>query len=89
MKKKFEQGYLGKWTDLTPKRPAKDNLHQFNVGDVVVLTGTHPFKGERGEIVSFDFVGLHKREYRPKVRLFDMGDHEVYIMTDSDARVLK
>lgn len=54
------------------------------VGDLVILKGDHPFSGYKGEIVSFDLVmGIE----RPKIRLFDMQGHEVYVMKPEHMQV--
>lgn len=58
----------------------------FDVGQTVKLTGSHPFAGCIGTIISIERV---MGRDRPRVRLHDMGDHEVFVMTDSDAKVLK
>lgn len=56
------------------------------VGDTVELIRGHVWSGHRGEIVGFDVV-LGKR--RPKVRLYDVQDHEVYVMNEHHMRVLR
>lgn len=63
-------------------------LELFEVGQTVRLGGTHPFKGHMGKIVAFQKIGLRPNEVRPRVRLFDMHDHEVFIMVDSDAQII-
>lgn len=59
----------------------------FDIGQVVKLSGTHPFAGHSGEIVRLEKIDRYG--LRPVVRVYDMADHEVFIMTDSDARILK
>lgn len=62
------------------------------VGDTVELMGNHPFSGHKGEVVGFgEFGNLNTggKFKRPKIRLYDMGDHEVYAMKDSEVKVLR
>ncbi len=56
------------------------------VGDTVLLCGSHPFAGKKGEIVAIqEVMGLP----RPRVRIFDMQDHEVFVMRQGDLAVLR
>lgn len=56
------------------------------VGDTVLLCGSHPFAGHKGEIVAIqEVMGLP----RPRVRIFDMQDHEVFVMRQGDLAVLR
>ena len=81
-RKDVENKILGSFKSVKQKTVK----YQFDVGQTVELTGTHPFKGHKGEIVSLDQLGGFGT--RPRVRLFDMQGHEVYIMSSSDARIL-
>lgn len=84
--KKEKDDFFAGFEDITPK--SKKRPQAFEVGQTVKLIGSHPFAGHTGEVVSLEPVGLIKKTIRPRVRLHDMGDHEVFIMTDSDAKIL-
>ncbi len=82
----YEQRFYGSFVDLSPKK--KVERIPYEVGQTVLLQGTHPWAGHKGEIVSLDKL-KGTQMIRPRVRLFDTCDHECYIMADGDARVLK
>lgn len=82
--KKQKDDFYSGFEDITPKKRPQ----VFEVGQTVMLIGSHPFAGKTGEIIALQPVGLMKKTVRPRVRLHDMGDHEVFIMVDSDAKIL-
>ena len=59
---------------------------KLKVGQTVKLIGKHPFAGHTGEVVAIQPV-LGKN--RPRIRIHDMNDHEVFVMDESDVKVLK
>jgi hypothetical protein len=73
------------------KRKATTN-GPIEIGDTVELIGSHPFAGHKGEVVGFNEFGnlnTGKKFRRPRVRLFDMCNHEVFVMRESEARALR
>lgn len=84
-KTKEDADFYASFKVTTPKKTIK-------IGDTVELIGSHPFAGHKGEVVGFgEFGNLNtgKKFKRPKVRLFDMGDHTVYAMKEDEIKVLK
>lgn len=58
----------------------------FEVGQTVKMESSHPFSGHTGEVVAIERV---MGKMRPRIRLHDMGDHEVFAMNDNEARILR
>lgn len=78
MTKKEEKEFYESFKDVTPRKVLK-------VGDTVELSGDHSFAGHKGEVTGFSNI---MGQSRPKVRLFDMCDHEVFAMKPSHIKVL-
>lgn len=58
----------------------------YEVGQTVKMEGNHPFSGHTGEVVAIQKVmGM----MRPRIRLHDCADHEVFAMKDDEVRILR
>lgn len=59
---------------------------EFKVGDKVYLRGDHPYAGEVGEVIALQMV---MGRLRPRVKIPSLGDHEVFVMQDNQAKVVE